>query len=42
MYLGTAIISGQMHALVGLAIGILAYLRKARMEETNLGNAFGE
>jgi protein-S-isoprenylcysteine O-methyltransferase Ste14 len=42
MYLGTAIVSGQMHALIGLAIGTLAYLRKARMEETNLGNAFGE
>jgi protein-S-isoprenylcysteine O-methyltransferase Ste14 len=42
MYLGTAIVSGPMHALVGLAIGILAYLRKARMEETNLANAFGE
>jgi protein-S-isoprenylcysteine O-methyltransferase Ste14 len=42
MYVGTAIASGHMHALAGLAIGILAYLRKVRMEETNLTHAFGE
>jgi protein-S-isoprenylcysteine O-methyltransferase Ste14 len=42
MYAGTAIVSGRMHALVGLALGILAYLRKARMEDSNLANAFGE
>jgi protein-S-isoprenylcysteine O-methyltransferase Ste14 len=42
MYAGTAIVSGQMHALVGLALAIIAYLRKARMEETNLANVFGE
>lgn len=42
MYAGTAIVSGEMHSLVGLAIGIIAYLRKTRLEEANLVNAFGE
>jgi len=41
MCAGTAIVSGQMHALAGLALAILAYLRKTRLEETNLVNAFG-
>jgi len=41
MYAGTAIVSGQMHALCGLLVGIVAYLRKTRMEERNLVNAFG-
>ena len=42
MYAGTAIVSGHMHALVGLVLGILAYLRKTRLEERNLVNVFGE
>ena len=42
MYTGTAIVSGQVHALLGLAVGILAYLRKTGMEEANLVTAFGE
>lgn len=42
MYAGTAIVSGQMHALVGLALAIIAYLRKTQLEEANLYNAFGE
>lgn len=42
MYAGTAIVSGQMHALLGLLLGIIAYLRKTRMEEHNLVSAFGE
>lgn len=42
MYAGTAIVSGQMHALAGLAVAILAYLRKTRMEEANLVKAFGK
>ena len=42
MYLGTAIVSGRMHALLGVAVGIIAYLRKTRMEEANLVTAFGE
>jgi len=40
MYAGTAIVFGEVHALVGLAIGALAYLRKIRLEEANLRNAF--
>lgn len=42
MYAGIAIVSGQMHALAGLVIAILAYLRKTRLEEANLDKAFGE
>jgi len=42
MYLGTAIVSGQIRALLGIALAIIAYLRKARMEETNLATNFGE
>lgn len=42
MYAGTAIVSGQLHALLGLAVGIIAYLRKTHMEEANLVTAFGE
>ena len=42
MYLGSVIVSGHVHALVGFAVGILAYLRKTRMEEANLITAFGE
>ena len=41
MYAGTAIVSGQIHALLGLLLAIIAYLRKTRMEEANLVNAFG-
>ena len=41
MYAGTAMVSGQMHALLGLLLGIVAYLRKTAMEEENLVNAFG-
>jgi protein-S-isoprenylcysteine O-methyltransferase Ste14 len=41
MYLGTAIVSGQMHALLGLVLAIIAYLRKTRLEEANLVRAFG-
>jgi protein-S-isoprenylcysteine O-methyltransferase Ste14 len=42
MYAGTAIVSGRMHGLLGLVVGIIAYLRKTRMEEANLVAAFGE
>ena len=41
LYLGTAIVSGELHALVGALLGIGAYLRKIRMEEANLVRAFG-
>ncbi|MGA8741036.1 MAG: isoprenylcysteine carboxylmethyltransferase family protein [Terracidiphilus sp.] len=42
MCAGTAIVSGEMHALAGLALAIVAFLRKTRLEEANLFNAFGE
>lgn len=41
MFLGTAISSGQYHALLGLVILVLAYLRKTRLEEQILGQTFG-
>lgn len=41
MYLGTAVVSGQMHALIGLVLALIAYLRKTWLEEANLVNAFG-
>jgi protein-S-isoprenylcysteine O-methyltransferase Ste14 len=41
LYAGTAIVSGELHALIGLALVILAYLRKIRLEEANLMKAFG-
>jgi protein-S-isoprenylcysteine O-methyltransferase Ste14 len=40
MYIGTAIVSGQIHALVALAITLLAYRRKIRLEERALSDAF--
>ena len=42
MFVGTAIVSGQTHALLGLALAIIAYWRKIRMEEANLNDAFGD
>ena len=41
MFVGTAISSSQYHALLGLAILILAYLRKTRLEEQILQQTFG-
>ena len=41
MFLGTAISSGQYHALLGLAILVAAYLRKLRLEEQILQQTFG-
>jgi len=41
MYAGVAIVSGELHALIGLALILFAYLRKIRLEEANLMNAFG-
>ena len=37
----TAIVSGRYHAFVGIAILVLAYLRKTRLEEQALLNNFG-
>jgi protein-S-isoprenylcysteine O-methyltransferase Ste14 len=41
MSVGTAIVSGQAHAVLGLVIVSFAYWRKTRLEEANLKNAFG-
>lgn len=42
MFVGTAMVSGEWHALVGLVIGVFAYCRKIRLEERHLGGVFGE
>ena len=41
MSVGTAFVSGQVHALVGTALVIIAYFRKIRIEESKLKEAFG-
>lgn len=41
MFAGSAIVSGEVRALIGLALGIIAYWRKIRLEEKNLEEAFG-
>jgi protein-S-isoprenylcysteine O-methyltransferase Ste14 len=41
MFAGTALVSGQIHALLGFAMAAFAYWRKIRLEEANLKNAFG-
>jgi protein-S-isoprenylcysteine O-methyltransferase Ste14 len=41
MFLGTAIASSQYHALVGVALLIVAYIRKTRLEEQILLQTFG-
>ena len=41
MLVGSAIASGQYHALVGIALLIVAYLRKTRLEEEILRKTFG-
>lgn len=41
MYLGTAMVSGELHALVGVAMVLAAYWRKIRLEELNLRQVFG-
>ena len=42
MFLGTAIASSQYHALLGVAILILGYLRKSRLEDQILAQTFGQ
>jgi protein-S-isoprenylcysteine O-methyltransferase Ste14 len=42
MYAGTAIVSGQYHALLGVALSALAYARKIRLEDRVLSEEFGE
>ncbi len=41
MYAGTALVTGEWLALIGLAMAVFAYWRKIRLEETNLNVAFG-
>jgi protein-S-isoprenylcysteine O-methyltransferase Ste14 len=41
MYLGFTVATGEWLGVVGLAIGLLAYWRKTRMEEATLRTAFG-
>ena len=41
MCLGTAMVDGHAHALLGCAIVVAAFFRKVRMEEANLRVAFG-
>jgi protein-S-isoprenylcysteine O-methyltransferase Ste14 len=41
MFAGTALVSGELHAALGLALAAFAYWRKIRLEEANLKNAFG-
>ncbi len=41
MYVGLTVATGEWLGLVGLAVAMIAYWRKTRMEEANLGIAFG-
>jgi protein-S-isoprenylcysteine O-methyltransferase Ste14 len=41
MFFGSTVVSGQVHALFGMALGVVAYRRKIRMEEDALQIAFG-
>jgi protein-S-isoprenylcysteine O-methyltransferase Ste14 len=41
MFLGTALASGELHALIALAVIVLAYVRKIRLEEQRLAEVFG-
>ena len=41
MFLGTAVVSGELHALVAFVIIAAAYWRKIRLEEAHLRNVFG-
>lgn len=41
MFVGTAIASSQYHALVAIAILVIAYLRKTRLEENIMRETFG-
>ena len=41
MFLGTAVVSGALHGLLGLLIMSFAYWRKIRLEEQSLREAFG-
>jgi protein-S-isoprenylcysteine O-methyltransferase Ste14 len=42
MYGGVLLVCGELHALIAVALILVAYLRKIRMEESALAAAFGE
>src|SRR5205823_5706526 len=42
MYLGTAVVSGELHGLLGVVVAVIAYARKTAMEERGLREAFGD
>ena len=41
MYAGTALVSGELHALIAVVIAVIAYARKIPMEERHLDSVFG-
>jgi protein-S-isoprenylcysteine O-methyltransferase Ste14 len=41
MFAGTAIVSGEWHALIGVVLLAIAYARKIRLEEASLRTLFG-
>jgi len=41
LYLGTAIVSGELHGLLGIVIAVVAYWRKVRLEGAHLAALFG-
>ena len=41
MFVGTALVAGELHALIAVAIIGIAYWRKIKLEEQTLGEAFG-
>ncbi len=41
MFLGTALVSGDVHAFLGTVVMAAAYARKIRLEERNLAAVFG-
>jgi len=41
MYLGSVLVTGEWLAVIGFALGAFAYIRKLRLEEVNMGAAFG-
>lgn len=41
MFIGTTLVSGELHALLALAILVAAYLRKIPQEERALSKVFG-
>lgn len=42
MFIGTALVSGELHALLGLLLGVATYVRKIRLEERHLLATLGD